>query len=263
MSDLKPAPVDRPVNSSVSSPPQTERDRIFNTPKTLVGDFRFGKQVAAVFDDMVDRSVPFYAEMQRMITELAADFAPEGSTVYDLGCSTGTTLIALDRVLPPGVNLVGIDNSQEMLDRCRAKLEASGSKRQIKLVCEDLHQPLELTDASVVVLMLTLQFVRPLYREQLVRNVYQGLADNGCLLLVEKVLGDETTFNRLFIKYYYEMKKRHGYSEMEIAQKREALENVLVPYRLEENRQLLARSGFRASEIFFKWHNFAGLAGLK
>jgi tRNA (cmo5U34)-methyltransferase len=118
-------------------------------------------------------------------------------------------------------------------------------------------------NASVVILTLTLQFVRPLNRERLVRSVYNGLNDNGCLILVEKVLGEDSLFNRLFIQHYYEMKRRNGYSEMEIVQKREALENVLIPYRLEENKQLLRDAGFTKFDTFFKWYNFSAMIALK
>jgi len=108
-----------------------------------------------------------------------------------------------------------------------------------------------------------LQFIRPLYRERVVKAIYDGLAENGCLIVVEKVLGENSTFNRLFIKHYYEMKRRNGYSEMEISQKREALENVLVPYRLEENKELLRGAGFRHVDVFFKWYNFCGIVAVK
>jgi tRNA (cmo5U34)-methyltransferase len=112
-------------------------------------------------------------------------------------------------------------------------------------------------------LILTLQFIRPLHREPLVQSIYNGLNDNGCLILVEKVLGEHSTFNRLFIQHYYEMKLRNGYTQLEIAQKREALENVLIPYRLEENKELLRRVGFRHVDVFFKWYNFCGMIALK
>jgi tRNA (cmo5U34)-methyltransferase len=114
-----------------------------------------------------------------------------------------------------------------------------------------------------VLLVLTLQFVRPLWRDRLIRRIAQGMAENGCLILVEKVLGENSTFNRLFIKHYYEMKKRNGYSDLEIAQKREALENVLIPYRLEENKELLRGQGFQHVDVFFKWYNFCGLLAMK
>ena len=127
----------------------------------------------------------------------------------------------------------------------------------------NLDQGVCLDNASVVLLILTLQFVRPLYREDLISRIHEGLDPNGCLILVEKVLGENSTFNRLFIKHYYEMKKRNGYSELEIAQKREALENVLIPYRLEEDRELLRRVGFEHIEVFFKWYNFCGMIACK
>ena len=100
-------------------------------------------------------------------------------------------------------------------------------------------------------------------RERIVKAIYDGMVDNGCLIVVEKVLGENSTFNRLFIKHYYEMKMRNGYSELEISQKREALENVLVPYRLEENKELLRAAGFRHVDVFFKWYNFCGMIAVK
>ena len=118
-------------------------------------------------------------------------------------------------------------------------------------------------DASVVIMCLTLQFIRPLYRQHVIQSIAHGLRSGGCLILVEKVLSQNSTLNRLFIKYYYEMKRRKGYSDLEIVQKREALENVLVPYHLEENKELLLSSGFKACDVFFRWYNFCGILALK
>ena len=115
----------------------------------------------------------------------------------------------------------------------------------------------------MVLLVLTLQFVRPLHRDRLLERIRQGLTDDGCLILVEKVLGESSTLNRLFIKHYYELKRHQGYSDLEIAQKREALENILVPYRLEENCELLRRHGFAQIDVFFKWYNFAAVVAMK
>ena len=118
-------------------------------------------------------------------------------------------------------------------------------------------------DASLALMVLTLQFLRPLHRERLVANVFKGLRENGGLILVEKVLGEDSHFNRLFIKHYYDFKRRSGYSDLEITQKREALENVLIPYKLFENLELLTRSGFREKDVFFKWYNFCGIVAIK
>jgi tRNA (cmo5U34)-methyltransferase len=238
-------------------------DRVFQEPLDRIADFKFNETVAAVFDDMVSRSVPQYAEIQRMLVELGAYFATEGSNIYDLGCSTGTSLALLHQALPVKCNLYGIDSSDEMLQKCRSKLETVGLGDAINLRCEDLDRHISIENASVVMLVLTLMFVRPLNRERLMAEIYRGMNENGCLLLVEKVLGDGSLFNRLFIERYYAFKRRMGYSELEISQKREALENVLIPYRLQENRDLLLKAGFREVEVFFKWYNFAGFVAVK
>ena len=242
---------------------ETLRDQVYLEARHGVGDFKFDDGVARVFDDMVSRSVPFYDEIQRMLVELAADFVAPHSKVFDLGCSTGTTLSNLHPHLDPSVRFVGIDNSEEMLTKCREKLQRDGVDREFDLKCLDLNDGAPIEDASLVMLILTLQFVRPLHRDRLIGDIYRGLRPQGCLLLVEKVLGEESHFNRHFIKYYYEMKRRNGYSDTEIAQKREALENVLIPYQLLENRELLLRTGFRAVDVFFKWYNFCGFVALK
>jgi tRNA (cmo5U34)-methyltransferase len=238
------------------------RDDLFERQEEF-GDFRFDQATATVFDDMVGRSVPFYHEIQRMTAELAADFAVEGTNLYDLGCSTGTTLLELDRKVASGVRFVGFDNSEEMLVKGREKLAASGLQRPYDLRQTDLHQGTGIENASVVIMLLTLQFIRPLYRGQLIRNIYHGLHDQGCLILVEKITLEDSMLNRLFIQHYYDMKRRNGYSDLEISRKRESLENVLIPYRSEENRTLLLSEGFHCCEEFFRWYNFAGLVAIK
>jgi tRNA (cmo5U34)-methyltransferase len=240
----------------------TNHDDIFSRPQRP-SDFKFGQTVVSVFDDMVVRSVPFYLEIQRMMTEIAADFAMGGTNVYDLGCSTGTTLINLDKVLAPDVNFVGIDESEEMLKKCAGNFEAEGVKRKYELKRVDLNQGVVIENASVVVMCLTLQFIRPLYREKLLKEIYDQMNENSCFILIEKVLGEDSLFNRLFIDYYYDFKRRNQYNEMEIAQKREALENVLIPYKLMENRELLLNTGFRYVDTFFKWYNFSGMIAVK
>ncbi len=243
--------------------PVSDKDKVFTTDRAGRHDFAFNDRVVSVFDDMVTRSVPFYIEMQRMMTEIARDVVAPGTKVYDLGCSTGTTFMNLDRVLPPDVGFVGIDNSEPMLEQCRENLDAAGVTRDVELRYGDLNAHIEIEDSSLVVLCLTLQFVRPLYRERLVRSIYEQLRPNGAVLLIEKVLGESSMFNRLFIDYYYDFKRRNEYSEMEISQKREALENVLIPYKLDENRELLRDVGFRYVDVFFKWYNFTGVVAVK
>jgi tRNA (cmo5U34)-methyltransferase len=239
------------------------KDEVFANDQQPVGDFAFNATVAHVFDDMVSRSVPYYEEMQRMVCELAQDFAQPNTSLYDIGCSTATTLLTLDGMIGPDVQFVGIDNAPDMLDKAAQKIEASGTNRPIDLQVVDLHRGLAIDNASVVTMLLTLQFVRPLFRERVMKTIHSGLNDHGCLLMIEKLTSEDTTFNRLFIQHYYDFKRRNGYSEIEISKKREALENVLIPYRLDENVQLLKEVGFRSVEVFFRWYNFCGIIAVK
>jgi len=242
---------------------QPKRDALFSDASSAVGDFNFGERTAEVFDDMLDRSIPMYRELQRMIGEVALEFAAEGTNVYDLGCSTGITLETLHLAVAPGAKLVGFDYSVPMLERARQRFAPLIESGRMRLDHADLNRGCVIENASVVVLNLTLQFIRPLYRDSLMRQIVSGLNDNGVLILVEKVLAADSTINRLFIKFYYDMKRRNGYDEMEISQKREALENVLIPYRVDENVELLRRCGFREVETFFRWYNFCGFLALK
>ena len=181
------------------------KDKLFNEKREQVQNFNFGGETAQVFDDMLDRSVPFYQEIQRMIGEMCADFAVPGTNIYDLGCSTCTTFLASEKCLPPDVTCVGLDSSPEMLEKARAKLGERGFSRPFQLECQDLNKGVALHNASVVILNLTLQFVRPLYRQSLIKSIAEGTNEGGSLILVEKVITENSTINRLFIKYYYEL----------------------------------------------------------
>jgi tRNA (cmo5U34)-methyltransferase len=169
----------------------------------------------------------------------------------------------MDTMVDNSIKFIGVDDSPQMLEKCKSKLMEIGFSRDYDLKCADLNQGVEINNASVVVLCLTLQFVRPIYREKLLDDIYKGINSGGVLILVEKILAEDSLFNRDFIKYYYNYKRRNNYSELEISQKREALENVLIPYKLSENIAMLRDHGFSHCEVFFKWYNFAGMIALK
>lgn len=242
------------------------RDEVFDDTAARGSDFQFNEEVAGVFDDMLLRSIPFYREQQSLIEEIARRFALPGSAVVDLGCSTGTTLIQLAGVLDPGIRLSGYDNAEPMLARARANSQAAGLENRIGFHAGDLNGSLDeikLAGSSLVTICWTLQFVRPLNRDRLVRKIYSSLAEGGALIVMDKVLTNDSDMNRFFIDFYYEFKRRNGYSEQEIERKREALENVLIPYRLDENIELFRRNGFATVETFFQWYNFAGFLCVK
>lgn len=238
-------------------------DEIFKSEMRKSTDFAFDSKVVDVFDDMVVRSVPYYPELQRMIAEVAETFTKQDTAIYDLGCSTGTTFLTLDKVIKPSVKFVGVDESAEMLDKCKVNLETNGITRNFELFSADLNHQVSIENASVVVLCLTLQFVRPLNRAKLIDSIYKQLNPGGIIILIEKVLGESAEFNRRFINYYYNFKRRNNYDELEIAIKREALENILIPYKVSENIKMLEEANFKSIEVFFKWYNFAGFVGIK
>jgi tRNA (cmo5U34)-methyltransferase len=250
------------MSKSTDKKPGPARDTLFQTEQRA-HDFDFDEKTAGVFDDMVQRSVPFYEEIQRMTCELARDFSVPGTSLYDIGCATGTTLEIMDAALEPGIGFVGVDNSDDMLDKARQKLHRVAQRRSVTLINSDIHSGFPIENASVVLMILTLQFIRPLHREELLRRINNALCEHGCLLLVEKVTGPYSLLNRLFIEHYYDFKRRSGYTEMEISRKRESLENILIPYHIQENRELLFKTGFTQIEEYFRWYNFCGIVAVK
>lgn len=233
-------------------------DKVFN--KTISKQFEFDEEVASVFDDMLDRSVPFYKEMQRLSIVFANNFLENGSRVYDLGCSTATTLIELSKNCNKDLKLIGIDNSKAMLERANNKSKAFGV--DIKFICNDIFD-VDLKDAKVIFSNYTLQFIRPLQREKLVKKIYDGLTEGGVFIFSEKLVSQNSILNKQLIDEYYSFKKAQGYSEFEISQKREALENVLIPYTEDENNKMIKDAGFSHCEMIFKWVNFATFIAIK
>ena len=240
-----------------------DEDIIFSKKLERVNDFEFNSGVASVFDDMLNRSVPFYSEIQRMTVELGAKFYHDNTVIYDLGCSTGTTLkLFCEALKNRGPNFFGCDTSKPMIEKATQKLTKAGVIDNCTLLQQDILD-VDLKNVSVITMLFTLQFIRPLLRDTLIKKIYNALVPGGCLIIIEKVLGNETTLNRLFVELYYDFKKKNNYSELEITQKREALENVLIPYRTDENISLLKRNGFELVELFFRWYNFAGFIAIK
>ncbi len=233
-------------------------DKVFD--KSITKQFEFDEEVASVFDDMLTRSVPFYKEMQRLTISFALNYLEDEDKVYDLGCSTASTLIELSKHSSKKLQLIGIDNSEAMLERASNKSKAFGV--DINFINEDLHNT-SFDDAKLIISNYTLQFIRPLQREKLVKKIYNSLQNNGIFIFSEKVISSDKVLSKQYIDEYYEFKKTQGYSEYEISQKREALENVLIPYTEEENKKMILDAGFTHCETLFKWVNFATFIAIK
>ena len=233
-------------------------DKVFTKP--IKKQFEFDEEVAAVFDDMLERSVPFYKESQKITEFFAVKNLSENGVLYDLGCSTATLLLNIERKLKLKATLVGLDNSDAMLAQAKRKCEAYGAK--IDVYNADILE-YEYKSADVFISNYTLQFIRPLVREELVKKIAQSLQKEGIFIFSEKVISHHSKLNKDLIECYYDFKKTQGYSEYEIMQKREALENVLVPYSEEENIKMAINSGFSHCEVVFRWANFATFIAIK
>jgi tRNA (cmo5U34)-methyltransferase len=235
-------------------------DTLFTKP--ISKQFEFDADVAAVFDDMLLRSVPFYKESQSLTRRFALNALGDGGVVYDLGCSTASLLLEIERTLDKeqSIRLIGIDNSSAMIEHARKKIEAYGSR--IELYEGDiLLFPYE--KARVIISNYTLQFIRPMMRDTLVRTIAETLEEGGAFIFSEKVVSEDPKLNKELIDCYYDFKKVQGYSEYEIVQKREALENVLIPYTMNENILMAKNNGFKTCEVLFRWANFATFIAIK
>jgi tRNA (cmo5U34)-methyltransferase len=233
-------------------------DRVFTKP--IEKQFEFDEEVAAVFDDMLERSVPFYKESQNITQFFALKHLKDDSVLYDLGSSTASLLINISRELKCSASLVGLDNSEAMLEQARKKCVALGAK--VELHNADILE-YDYKEADVFVSNYTLQFIRPLVREELVKKIATSLKKDGIFIFSEKVISHHSKLNKDLIECYYDFKKEQGYSEYEIMQKREALENVLVPYSEDENIKMAKNCGFSHCEVVFRWANFATFIALK
>ncbi len=241
----------------------SNKDNIFLYDDALV-DFVFDEKVASVFTDMVNRSVPGYALIVRMIGVLAEQYASSNTRLYDLGCSLGAVTFLLQQLKLDNCSIVAVDNSSAMIDSCRTSLALNTAKDllPVELRCEDI-QLTELSKASVVILNFTLQFIAPEQRDRIINKIYDALVPGGILIISEKVLFPEKEKNSLFIELYHQFKKANGYSDLEISRKRSALENILIPETIEQHKKRINGAGFSKFEPWFQCFNFASMFAIK
>lgn len=238
-----------------------EKDEIFEKgpwPKPFV----FNEDVVRIFDDMVSRSIPLYREVLACAAHWTRAYYQLGTQIVDVGCSTGTFLELLGRFLKQQSKLVGIDNSQFMLEKARQKLIQVQQLHQVELICKNAED-CSFEHSSVVVINYTLQFLPLQERQKLLRSVYEGLAPGGLLFLSEKIKSAYPQFQETITLHYEAFKAHNGYARTEIKRKKEALENVLVPLTEAQQVQMLHESGFAQVDSPIKLHNFISLVALK
>ncbi len=241
---------------------QFSKDSLYNNPLDQITPFRFDEAVVDVFPDMIQRSVPGYSTMISAIGLLAARFAQDGSRCYDLGCSLGAASLAMQQQLKARqCQIIAVDNSEAMVNRLRNGLQ-SMPEINLDVRCADIRD-IDIENASVVVLNFTLQFIPVEDREALLAKIYRGILPGGLLILSEKLAFDDPRQQNLQTEMHHLFKKMQGYSEMEISQKRTALENVLIAESFTVHQQRLTRVGFSSVELWFQYFNFSSMIALK
>ncbi|WP_263260757.1 carboxy-S-adenosyl-L-methionine synthase CmoA [Pseudomonas entomophila] len=241
-------------------------DRLFAQPLAQVPDFVFNEDVVRVFPDMIKRSVPGYPAIVENLGVLAARFAQPNTYLYDLGASLGAVTQALRRhVRREGCQVVAVDNSPAMVQRCREYLQGQDSMFQELLPVQVLEADILAFDfqpASVVALNFTLQFIAPEQRLALLSRIRQALVPGGALLLSEKLRFEDGQAHTLLTELHVDFKRANGYSELEIAQKRSAIEHVMKPDSFEDHRDRLLAAGFSKVVPWFQCLNFASMIAL-
>lgn len=228
-----------------------------NSPKY----FTFNADIAEVFDDMLERSVPFYQSMQKQILDITAQFSVPKTTIYDLGCSTGETIQNLSTNLTtPDLKFVGVDYSHEMLEKAEQKCHAVLNK---ELIQHDLNDPLNYQNPSVIIMNLVLQFIDKKNKQLRLNEIFEALPEGGIFILIEKIKGKSQTSDNLFINHYHRFKEKNGYSIEEINAKKDSLKTVLTPDTIGTHLNRLQKAGFKHTDTFFQWYNFASFIAIK
>ena len=239
------------------------KDQLFAAPIARLGDFCFDEQVADVFPDMIQRSVPGYSNILSAIGMMTERFAQPGTRLYDLGCSLGAATLMMRRHLPyQDCQIIGIDNSPAMVERCRSHVANYRSEVAVEIREGDICDVM-IENASVVVLNFTLQFIEPEARLSLLTRIHEGLVPGGVLILSEKFRFDDTAVSELLIDLHLDFKRANGYSELEISQKRTLLENVLRADTVAQHKQRLSAAGFPHADLWFQCFNFGSLIAIK
>ena len=239
------------------------RDTLYTKTQQHVPPFEFNQEVVKVFDDMIHRSIPGYAEIINTQSQIIHRFYQPNTLIFDLGCSHGNLGLQLCRQFPQmEFTMIAADSSPAMLTSYAKRLVNGRDRQRVRLCCIDISN-LRLAGASIVVINFTLQFLPIPQREQLIQKIYAALEPGGILLFSEKIFHTAPVVDKLQKEFHHCFKRENGYSELEISQKREALENVLIPESMESHAERLSRVGFIYQDIWYKWFNFCSWICIK
>ena len=240
----------------------TKKDTVYAQPLASIQAFAFDGQVADVFENMINRSVPGYALLLDLIGQLTEKYAQPDSNCYDLGCSLGASTLKIRQHLPASCHVIGVDTSPAMVERCRTNMARDHSQASVE-IRQEAMQHTSITNASVVVLNFTLQFIPDEQRADLLAKLARNMLPGGALILSEKIRFEDTDTQAHMTELHHDFKKYHGYSDLEIAQKRAALEHFLIPNTEQQHLQRLTDAGLQAAQVYLRCFNFASFLAIK
>ena len=245
----------------------SDKDRIYASKQDKVDDFAFNDNVVGVFADMIQRSVPGYTALNQILPIVANQFIQPNTNVYDLGCSLGEASISIGKSISKrknceNVNIFAIDNSAAMVKKLQQRLESIRCSDLIRPMQNDITE-IEVDNSSFAILNYTLQFVERMKRDSLLKNICEGLNKGGALLLSEKITYQDADKDQLMQQLHERFKRQNDYSEMEISQKREALENVLIRDTHEQHVERLQQAGFSKTIVLTQYLNFVSYLAIK
>ncbi|MFT5501308.1 MAG: tRNA (cmo5U34)-methyltransferase [Woeseiaceae bacterium] len=229
------------------------------------GSFKFDESVADVFPDMLRRSIPGYAASIQAIGTLAASYVVPGSRCYDLGCSLGAATVAMYRnISAANCRIMAVDTSPAMIQKCRSTIEAETKTDapKVSIVEADIRD-LDISNASMVVMNYTLQFLPPEERAAMIRSIYDGMLPGAILVLSEKVTDEDPQNEELLVNLHLEFKRRNAYSDLEISRKRTALENILIADTEADHKKRLFDAGFEHVGVWLRYFNFISIVAIK
>lgn len=223
----------------------------------------FNDEVTQVFNDMIGRSIPGYEVMRDLVFRMAKRFVKEGTSILDIGCSTGLSTEKLIETFGSDCSFVLTDVSEPMLQKCREKYAEEIQKGYVSVKYSDLRKPLPVKGCSLILSCLTIQFTPIEYRQYIIENIYNSLEPGGAFIFVEKVLGNTSMLDDCMVNEYYDIKRDHAYTEEQISEKRKSLEGALVPLTSKMNKMLLEAAGFKKVDCFWRYLNFSAIIAVK
>lgn len=223
----------------------------------------FNQEVTTVFDDMLERSIPDYINMRTLVNDLTLKYLQNRSSVLDLGCSTGGAIKDIIASVQPEVVFIGVEISEPMREQAKKNLQKFIETKQVKIINCDLREDFPISSNSVVLSILTIQFIPIEHRQKIISNIYESLLSGGVFIFVEKILGNDSIGNSMLEDLYYKLKGENGYTEEQIRSKRKSLEGILVPVTSDWNMEMMSKAGFSNIQQFWQQLNFAGWVGFK